>query len=474
MKYKKLGFKCGIEIHQQLDTHKLFCKCPSKIRKDEPDFVIKRFLRASAGESGKIDVAAKYEQEKQKQFIYQGYYDTTCLVETDDEPPGPLNLEALQTTIQIAKALNAKIVDKIQFMRKVVIDGSNTSGFQRTALIARNGQIEVDGHKVTIESICLEEEACQSIKRTKQEDTYNLSRLGIPLIEIATSPDIVNPEHCKHVAEYLGMVLRSTGKAKRGIGTIRQDVNISIKAGARTEIKGFQDLRSIPKVIEYEVNRQLSIIKKKKKPKKEVRKAEPDLTTTFLRPMPGSARMYPETDIPIIEIPKGRISKIEVLELLSTKSKSISKKFDISEEKIQKLMKSNWLELFKEIVLTNKKVKPAFVCEILLSFTKEILKNMPSDQLNVKKEHFLSIFENLNKGKISKESVMEILIDISKGKGLNLKKYELQEIDLEKEIKLIISKNKSAPIGALMGLIMKKFHGKVEGKKAMQILKKNL
>ena len=227
--YKSLGLKCGIEIHQQLEGRKLFCSCKTEIRKGNPDFTVKRRLRAAAGEAGEIDIAARHEEEKGKEFIYHGYDDINCLVELDEEPPPPMNQEAIKTTLQVAKLLNAKIVDEIQVMRKTVVDGSNTSGFQRTALVAKDGFVKVGGKRIGIPTICLEEEACQIIERKKEYDVYNLSRLGIPLVEIATAPDIETPEECKEVAAKIGMVLRSVPGMKRGIGTIRQDVNVSIK-----------------------------------------------------------------------------------------------------------------------------------------------------------------------------------------------------------------------------------------------------
>ena len=471
MDYKKIGFKCGIEIHQQLDTHKLFCKCPSEIRRDTPDFTIKRYLRASAGESGKVDVAAKYEQQKNKQFIYQGYYDTTCLVETDDEPPGQLNQEALETVLQIAKLLNAKIVDKIQFMRKVVVDGSNVSGFQRTALVARNGYVEVDGIKVNIPVICLEEEACQNIEKTKTHNTYNLSRLGIPLIEVTTDPDIISPEHCKNVASYLGMILRSTENVKRGIGTIRQDVNISIQNTARVEIKGFQDLKSIPKIIDFEVNRRLDIIKKGKQPEKEVRKAEPDLTTSFLRPMPGASRMYPETDVQIIEITKEQINSIKIPELLNVKVSKLENKYKINNHLAQEIIKH---KIDLSILTTKyKNIKPEFIASTIIDTPKEIKKRY-SLEFHIEK-HLDSVLSKLNQNKITKEAVFEILLDYAKGNKPDYSKYQpLSEKEIEKEIELIISKNKNAPVGALMGKVMAKFRGKVDGKLVMQIIKKSL
>ncbi|MFH1641270.1 MAG: Glu-tRNA(Gln) amidotransferase subunit GatE [Nanoarchaeota archaeon] len=478
MDYEKIGFKSGLEIHQQLDGLKLFCSCPTWNSAKDQDIKVTRRLRAVAGETGKIDVAAKHEMQKHKQFIYVSNSEDTCLVEYDDEPPRIINQNALNTALQVALLLNAKIIDEIQVMRKTVVDGSNTSGFQRTALVARDGYINTSFGKVRIPVICLEEEAAQKLKEDDTSITYKLDRLGIPLIEIATDTDIINPEHAKEVASYLGMVLRSTGACKRGIGTIRQDVNISIKGGARTEIKGFQDLKSIVKVSENEVQRQLSLIKNRKKISKEVRKAEPDFTTSFLRPMPGAARMYPETDVAPIKITKERLSTIKVPELLSDKLKDLQKKYTIGEEKIKNLMKiavfdENHFDLFEKLADQCKKVKPAFICETLLSYNSEILKkHIGSDPLRITKDQMIQIFEKLDNGKITKDSVLEILSEISSGKGLNIKKFEIEEIDLEKEIKQIIDQKKGLNEGAYMGLIMAKFKGKIDGKKAVLILKK--
>src|SRR3989344_6420544 len=130
MNYKQLGLKCGIEIHQQLEGKKLFCACPTLVRDDAPDFTIQRRLRASAGEQGDIDVAAQEEQLKSKNFVYEGYEDSTCLVELDCEPPHALNEESLHTALQFCMLVKAPISQVIQVMRKTVVDGSNTSGFQ--------------------------------------------------------------------------------------------------------------------------------------------------------------------------------------------------------------------------------------------------------------------------------------------------------------------------------------------------------
>ncbi len=206
MDYKKLNFKCGLEIHQQLDTHKLFCSCPSLVNDpNPPDLIIKRKLRAVAGEAGKKDIAALYEETKNKTFIYEASSSSSCLVELDEEPPHNINLEALEIAIQISLLLKAKIVPTLKVMRKIVIDGSNTTEFQRTALLAKNGKIKTSKGIVKITDIYLEEEAAKKIKTSKNEVTYRLDRLGVPLVEIATDASIKDPEHAKEVASIIGI-----------------------------------------------------------------------------------------------------------------------------------------------------------------------------------------------------------------------------------------------------------------------------
>ena len=254
MDYKALGLVAGIEIHQQLDTReKLFCRCPTTLREiAEHDGEFSRYLRATVSEMGEIDRAAKEEMKHDRMFRYYTY-DTTCLVENDEEPPAPVNDEALSVCLTIAKMFSMTPVPQVHMMRKLVIDGSNTSGFQRTALVAFNGALPDGG---LIETICLEEEAAQRVK----DEVFSLDRLGIPLVEITTSPCMHTPEEVQKVAEHIGMVLRSTGKVKRGLGTIRQDVNISIASGARVEIKGVQELDLIAEVVRREVQRQQSLL----------------------------------------------------------------------------------------------------------------------------------------------------------------------------------------------------------------------
>ncbi len=467
MDYTSLGFKAGLEIHQQLEGKKLFCNCPTVIKKDKSDYNFRRVLRASAGESGAVDKAALHELKKSKEFEYHGYDDVTCLVEMDEEPPHNVNNDALTIALKVGKLLNMKIPDSIQFMRKTVIDGSNTSGFQRTALVGKDGFITVKGKRIGVESLCLEEEACQVIKRGKDKDVYNLSRLGIPLLEIATAPDITSPEECKEVASHIGMLLRSVGGMKRGIGTIRQDVNVSIKKGARTEIKGFQDHKNIPKVIENEVKRQLDLINKNKKVETSVRKAEPDFTASYLRPMPGADRMYPETDVDVI-IPEK--VDFDIPETLEEKENRIVKEYKISNDLAKNLVKyeSKTGDSVEGLIkkYSNKNLNATTIVDTYLILIPSIEKKHGKIKTDVK-----DLFEEVKKGKIASSAIPKILEDSTK-KKVSLKDYEqADESEIENTVKNIIKKNPSAPTGALMGMIMKELGGKADGKKVMELVK---
>lgn len=604
-----LGLKAGIEIHQQLDTKKLFCSCPSQIRDDKADVVVKRKLRALAGETGELDVAAAYEQLRSKYFVYNAYSDTTCDVELDEEPIHEINSEALQLVLQVALMLNAKPVDRMQVMRKTVIDGSNTSGFQRTALAATNGKIDVNGVKVTIPTVCIEEEAAKIVERTADYDVYNLSRLGIPLVEIATGPDMKTPEEVRETAAYLGMILRSTGRVKRGLGTIRQDVNVSIVEGARVEIKGAQDLRMVAKLVEYEalrqkglaelaaelrkrvasvggqtidvtkamggcdseiirsavakngillaakltafkglvgmefegvpgrrlgkelsehakayaglggifhsdelpkygitqedvdkVNQELgcagndafvivaaeknkaeaaikAVINRAKLAIKgvpsEVRKANDDGTTTFLRPMPGSARMYPETDIPLVDLGH-HLKGIKLPRLLIEKAADYQK-LGLSADLAKAILGSDYALLFEKLAKGCKNLSPAYVADTLLSFGKGIiaLGVAAADVEKITDEAVEAALAAVDSGKLAKESVMQALSDAARTGKLDLSKHEnLSDSQLEAELKQVVAANKGMPFNALIGKAMEKLRGKAPGQKIVEKLKK--
>lgn len=464
------GFKCGLECHQQLETHNLFCNCPSLVNDPAaPDLNFNRKLRAAAGETGQVDLAALFEAKKGKKMFYEACSTSSCMVEEDDEPPHPVNEDALDTVLIVATLLHAKIVDQIQVMRKVVIDGSNVSGFQRTMLVAIDGYIDTSKGRISIPTICLEEESAKKLKTTENTITYRLDRLGVPLIEVSTGPEIKDPEHAKETASLLGMVLRSTNRVKRGIGTIRQDVNLSIEGHPRVEVKGFQELKYMPQVIENEIKRQSQEIKAGKKLLPHVRKANPDGTTTYLRPMPGSARMYPETDIPPITVSQPRLKMLKIPELITEKAIKLEKKYKLQAKLAREVIE---IPLFENLV--NKyKLEPNFIAQILVEIPKEIESRFKLKINKIKDSDFELVIKNIAENKIPKSAAIEVLTKAAEGKTTNISDYKsISDSDLEKEIKLIIQKNKGAPINALMGEVMKKFRGKVDGKKAIDIIKK--
>ena len=480
--YKKIGLKSGIEIHQQLDTHKLFCNCPSLLRKDNPDVIVRRRLYAAAGETGKVDVAAFYEQTRKKEFVYQAYSDTTCLVELDEEPPHQINEEALRIALQISLLLNAKPLNVVQVMRKTVVDGSNTSGFQRTLLIAKNGYIIVNGKKIGIPIICLEEDAARIIKQTDKEVVFRLDRLGIPLIEIATSPDIEDPDEAKMVALKIGEILRYC-KVKRGIGTIRQDVNMSIKGGSRIEIKGVQEPRLITKTIETEITRQRDFLAKHKKIKPEVRKAEPDGKTIFLRPLPGAARMYPETDIPLVRITKDMIKESKKnLPRIKTDIISDLEKQGINKELAKNLIKKKRIDMFNELLKL--KVEPKIIAKTIILVPDSIKAhyNLTNEQLKkITEEIFVLVLEAFKKNKITKDAIELVLLAVCKDMPVDeaINQYKkLTDKELEKKIRYLILRYKKKltkgemPEKAFLGLAIKELKGKASGQDVAELVSK--
>ncbi len=255
--------KVGLEIHQQLATSsKLFCGCKPELFKEEPEITFLRRLRPTQSELGQVDPAAFFEFQKGVKILYEANRESSCLVEMDEEPPHPLNAEAVETVLTMALMMNAKPVDEVYVMRKTVIDGSNTTGFQRTCVIALDGWIKVGEKTIPIQHASLEEDAARKIGTEADGKIirYRIDRLGIPLVEVATGPVIYSPAEAQEVALIIGRILRDTGKVIRGLGTIRQDLNVSIPNGALIEIKGVQELELISKAVEYEVQRQLNLL----------------------------------------------------------------------------------------------------------------------------------------------------------------------------------------------------------------------
>ncbi|MGY4884589.1 MAG: Glu-tRNA(Gln) amidotransferase subunit GatE [Nanobdellota archaeon] len=475
--YSKLKFKSGLEIHQQLDAEgkKLFCDCPAVLRNDEPDFLVERRLHAVAGESGEVDRAAEYQASLKKTFVYQGYNASTCLIELDEEPPHEINQEALKIALQIALLLNCKIIPVTQIMRKTVIDGSNTSGFQRTVLIARDGYIETALGRVGVDTICLEEDAARKSKIDGDKIYWNLDRLGIPLIEIATSPDIKSAEQAKEVALYIGNVLRSC-KVKRGIGTIRQDVNISIFGENRIEMKGVQDMKMFIKTIENEVIRQKYLHDNHNSTRAEVRNALPDGSSEFLRPMPGADRMYPETDLPLLKISKSFIDEIrKSLPKLRTEIAGELKEKGLNEEMLKLVLSEDKIDELKTLTEIYPDIN--FIAKMILLFPREIASKEKKNLEEVEEkllDFYSDILRAINKKKISEGDVKEIMIKLVHGesfeKAIAIEKADNSEI--EGEVLKIIKEKPGLNSNAYMGLVMSKFKGKIDGKTAMEMINK--
>ncbi|MBY8991270.1 MAG: Glu-tRNA(Gln) amidotransferase subunit GatE [Candidatus Lokiarchaeota archaeon] len=289
--YEKLGLKCGLEIHQQLNTQtKLFCRCPTELQGSrEPEFTISRKMRPVLGEMGTYDKAMLTEYGKGMGIVYEGYNDVVCTYEQDDTPPFSCNIEARKIALQIAILLNANIIEEMHVCRKNYLDGSVPCGFQRTMILGTDGYIELEnGKKIGIDILSLEEEAARRIKTENKTNYFRLDRLGIPLVEVTTKPDINTPYECRESAERIGLLLWSTN-VKKVIGSIRQDINVSIAEGTRIEIKGVQKLGWIPLLINHEISRQLKLIEikneleKRELEEKDVNESFIDLSESFAK-----------------------------------------------------------------------------------------------------------------------------------------------------------------------------------------------
>jgi len=620
---RDLGVKVGLEIHQQLATNKkLFCNC-TPIESDEYTIKFQRKLRASKSELGEFDPAALFESVKSKTIMYYANPQSSCLVEQDEEPPHELDNNARKIALIISSILKANIFDEIYPMRKTVIDGSNTTGFQRTMLISQGGFYKAGKIRIGIQSICLEEDAAKILGDDGSVRKYGLERLGVPLIEIATEPFEVELDQIKKIALSLGRILRTTKKVRRGLGSIRQDVNVSIKEGGVViEVKGVQQLEQLEKVVKYEAKRQhgLLLISKKLKernwkyndefdktditelfskckskiiqnaikqdqkifvlsfknlagifgyspydqirlgkdvaelvrffgiggvfhsdelpnygvensdilnlknnlrindndaflilaaPEKKIhtvinqiilrieyiknegipidtRLATQAGETKFLRPRPGAARMYPETDIPPIIITKKELEEVEknIPKSWDESIKELQTNYKINLQLAEQIFDSKYIELFENIV-EKTTINPTFVASVLCSSITNLERNGLDSSL-LKNEDVIRSFELLEAKKIAKESIEMIFENIMSGKSKTtedaLKNTSIEIVDdeeLERIIDNIVEKNyeiirnqKERAIGPLMGIAMKELRGKASGEVINNLLLK--
>ena len=261
--YRALGFKCGLEIHQQLATRrKLFCRCPAGVYQDGDDFdaQLVRHMRPTLSELGEYDGTALMEFKTRKNINYRIKGETACTYDIDDTPPFALNRDALAIAIEIALLLKSSIVGELHITRKQYLDGSIPTGFQRTGIVGIEGEIPITNHAVRIIQLSIEEDSCREVSDIGHERVYTTDRLGMPLVESVTYPDMRTPHEAAEAAQYLRYLARSTGKVNTGIGAARQDVNVSIEGGTRVEIKGVQHIRWIPKLTHNEAFRQNALL----------------------------------------------------------------------------------------------------------------------------------------------------------------------------------------------------------------------
>ena len=473
MNYKELGLKVGLEIHFQLDIDKkLFCNCSSAMKEKEPIAIVKRKLHPVASELGEIDVAAQFEYLRNRTFFYEVFKNESCLVELDEEPPHNPNEEALKVALQIAKLFNCKIPEQIFVMRKTVIDGSNTSGFQRTMIIGFDGYFEFKGKKIPITQICLEEDAAAIDKEENGNVYYKLNRLGIPLVEIDTGViEGFEPKEIEEIAYQIFLIASSTRKIRRQIGAIRQDVNVSISGGERVEIKGVQKLSLISKVIEKEVERQLELIKKGERIKKETRAAKEDGTTEFMRPLPGAERMYPETDVKPIKT-EYILKNLEIPELLNKRIERYEKEYRLSKSLIESLLKTDYFFFFEDLARNYPKIEPSVIANVLSSTLKEI-ERKEKVEIKLTEERLIEFFDALNKGLVFKEAAYDILKKMNEGKSVEeaVKELGLTPLTKEEIIKIIEeTKKEVADKKRFIGIVLSKVRGRANISEVMKLI----
>jgi len=626
--YAKVGLKVGLEIHQQLNVNsKLFCSCPPELFKEEPEITFLRRLRPTQSELGQVDPAAYFEFQKGVKILYEANRKSSCLVEMDEEPPHPINMDAVEVVLTASLMMNMQPVDEIHVMRKTVIDGSNTTGFQRTSVIALDGWIKVGEKTIPMQAASLEEDAARKTGTMDEGKTicYRIDRLGIPLIEVATAPVIYSPMEAQEVAFAIGRILRDTGRVMRGLGTIRQDLNVSIPNGALIEIKGVQELELISTVVEYEVQRQLGLISVKEELAKrgitqqaltedfvdisnifkdtkckvikkaleknqkamavklkgfagllgkelmpnfrvgtelsdrakfwgrvggifhtdempnygitpqevdalrkavgakeddavvfvadtaenvvdalkavverakealvgvpaETRTAKEDGTTRYMRPRPGAARMYPETDIPPQQITSELVEKVRsnLPEGAEKKLARLMKQYSLNEKLAKQLADSEYGILFEEIA--KESGVPASTIAAFLTETVKSLKREGVAVENVSENQIKALFLAVGRGELTKEAIADVFRWLSQNQektvkdattALGLKMFS--QADLEAIVDKVIATNKAViekqgkgAFCMLMGAVMKEVRGKANPELVTKILKQKL
>lgn len=283
--YDRIGFMSGLEVHQQLLTkEKLFCHCPAGKYNghDNFDAEIIRHMRPTLSELGEYDGTALMEFRTRKEIIYRIKNETTCTYEIDDTPPFPINREALEIGLEISLLSKLNIVGEVHIIRKQYLDGSIPAGFQRTAILGVDGEIPLKNKKVGLIQLSIEEDSCREISDIGHTRVYKTDRLGMPLIETVTQPELLNPDEVQEACDYIRFLNRSTGKVATGMGAGRQDVNVSCKGGTRVEIKGVAHTKWIPELTHNEAFRQFALLHLRDELNTHIQKKDWKMTTAEL------------------------------------------------------------------------------------------------------------------------------------------------------------------------------------------------
>ena len=259
--YADIGLKCGLEVHQQLLTkRKLFCRCPAGRYSDEYDAVILRHMRPTLSELGEYDGTALMEKKTRKNIYYRIHHDTVCTYEFDDTPPFMIDPEAVDISLELCLLFQLNLVGELHIARKQYLDGSIPTGFQRTGILGIAGWLPYAGRRIGVRQLSIEEDACREVSDVGHDRVYLTDRLGTPLIEVVTEPDMHTPQQAADVCQIIRKVCRSTGKVRRGYGAAREDVNVSVRGGTRVEIKGVAQIVRIPRLIYSEAMRQCALL----------------------------------------------------------------------------------------------------------------------------------------------------------------------------------------------------------------------
>ncbi len=286
--YAAIGLRCGLEVHQQLATgSKLFCRCPAGRYSDDYDAEVLRHMRPTLSEMGEYDGTALMEKKTRKNIIYRLHQATVCTYEFDDTPPFPMDERAIDIALEIALLLRLNLVDELHVARKQYLDGSIPTGFQRTTILGVDGRVPFAGREIRIRQLGLEEDSCREVSDRGHDRVYLTDRLGTPLIEVVTEPDLFTPQETAEACALIGRLCRSTHKVRRGYGATRQDVNVSVEGGTRIEIKGVPQTWRIPRLVYNEACRQVACLRIRSAlaargvTRETIRTADADVTALF-------------------------------------------------------------------------------------------------------------------------------------------------------------------------------------------------